>query len=69
MEIIKERLKKRGMDAEDIERRLSFQISLERKEKMADYVIDNSGTEGQIEEQIDLFLKRITETGGSGRCI
>ncbi len=60
MDTIRERLKKRGMDPDDIERRLSFQISLEVKEKMADYIIDNNGTENRLEEQIDRLLEKVT---------
>ncbi|MGD0228981.1 MAG: dephospho-CoA kinase [Syntrophorhabdales bacterium] len=60
MDTIRERLKKRGMDARDIETRLSFQIPLKVKEKMADYVIDNSGTEDRLEEQVDALLEKIT---------
>ena len=61
MDTIRERLKKRGMDPDDIERRLSFQISLEVKEKMADYIIDNNGTEDRLEEQVDGLLEKITK--------
>ena len=61
MDTIRERLKKRGMDPDDIERRLSFQISLEAKEKMADYIIDNNGTEDRLEEQVDELLEEITK--------
>jgi dephospho-CoA kinase len=61
METIRERLKKRGMEPDDIERRLSFQLSLEVKEKMADYLIDNNGTENRLEEQVDGLLEKITK--------
>ena len=58
MDTIRERLKKRGMDPDDIERRLSFQISLEAKEKMADYIIDNNGTEDRLENRLTSSSKR-----------
>ncbi len=61
MATIRERLKKRGMDPDDIERRLSFQISLEVKEKMADYLIDNNGTEDRLEGEVDGLLEKITK--------
>jgi len=61
MDTIRERLKARGMDPDDIERRLSFQLSLEVKEKMADYLIDNNGTENRLEEQVDGLLEKITK--------
>jgi dephospho-CoA kinase len=60
MDTIRERLKKRGMDPEDIERRLSFQIPLEVKAKMADYIIDNNGTEDRLEAQVEGLLEKIT---------
>jgi len=60
MDTIRERLKKRGMDTEDIERRLSFQIPLAAKAKMADYIIDNNGTEDRLGAQIDSLLEKIT---------
>ncbi len=61
MDTIRERLRKRGMDPDDIERRLSFQISLEAKEKMTDYIIDNNGTEDRLVEQVDELLEEITK--------
>jgi dephospho-CoA kinase len=61
MDTIGERLKKRGMDPDDIERRLSFQIPLEAKEKMADYLIDNNGTEDRLGEEVDGLLEKITK--------
>ncbi|OPY71018.1 MAG: Dephospho-CoA kinase [Syntrophorhabdaceae bacterium PtaU1.Bin034] len=69
MDIIKERLKKRGMDADDIERRLSFQVPLEQKEKMADYVIDNNGTEDQLKVQVDSLHEKITKWEVNTTCI
>jgi dephospho-CoA kinase len=59
METIKERLKKRGMTMDDAERRLSFQIPLKEKEQMADYVIDNNGTEYYLEGQVDSLFTTI----------
>jgi dephospho-CoA kinase len=60
-DVIRERLKKRGMRSEDMERRISFQIPLEEKEKKADYVIDNNGTENQLAHQVDSLVKKITK--------
>ncbi|MCX8110025.1 MAG: dephospho-CoA kinase [Syntrophorhabdaceae bacterium] len=57
--IIKERLKLRGMDEEDIDRRTSCQIPLKEKEKQADYVLYNNGTEKDLEVQIELLIDRI----------
>jgi dephospho-CoA kinase len=69
MDVIRERLVKRGMDPDDIERRLSFQMPLEAKKKMAHYVIDNSGTEDMLEAQIDALLEKITKQEVIIRCI
>jgi dephospho-CoA kinase len=61
MDIIRERLKKRGMKSEDIERRISFQIPIEEKEKKADCVIDNNGAENRLEGQVDSLVQKITK--------
>ena len=60
METIKRRLEKRGMQADDVERRLSFQIPLAQKVASADYVINNNGTEEELEREVSLFLERLT---------
>jgi dephospho-CoA kinase len=60
METIKKRLKKRGMQADDVERRLSFQIPLSQKIASADYVINNNGTEEELQAQVGLFLEKLT---------
>ena len=60
MDTIRERLKERGMTAEDVERRLSFQIPLEAKARKADYIIDNNGTEDRLEAEVDGLLEKIT---------
>jgi dephospho-CoA kinase len=59
METIRQRLKLRGMEADDVERRLSFQISLGEKAARADYVINNNGTEEALTREVDLFLERL----------
>ena len=60
-DLIRERLEKRGMKADDVERRLSFQIPLKEKEGKADYVINNNGAEDRLGEQIDSLVQRITK--------
>jgi dephospho-CoA kinase len=60
MEAIKIRLKKRGMQADDVERRLSFQIPLSQKTASADYVINNNGTEEELQGEVSLFLEKLT---------
>jgi dephospho-CoA kinase len=69
MDIVRERLKKRGMDGDDIERRISFQIPLEEKERLADLVIDNNGTEDHLGRQIDVLLEKITKWEEGRTCI
>ncbi|MGA3173091.1 MAG: dephospho-CoA kinase [Syntrophorhabdales bacterium] len=69
METIRERLRERGMEPGDIERRLSFQIPLEAKKKKADCIIDNSGTEDRLEAQIDALIDKITKQEVIIRCI
>ena len=61
MEVIKERLKRRGMEVDDMERRLLFQMPLEEKTRKADYVIDNSGSEDGLGRQIDSLMEEITK--------
>jgi dephospho-CoA kinase len=60
MEIIRQRLMERGMQADDVERRLSFQIPLAQKVAAADYVINNNGTEEDLKKEVDLFLEKLT---------
>ncbi len=58
---IKERLKIRGMDETDIERRTSCQIPLKEKERLADYVLYNNGTEKDLDKEIIKLMNRIRE--------
>ncbi len=58
-EITTERLKKRGMGEEDIKRRTAIQISLAKKEKMADFVIYNNNTIEELKKEVDKLLERI----------
>ncbi len=60
IEIIKRRLEERGMQADDVERRLSFQMPLAEKVADADYVINNNGTEDELKEEADRFLEKLT---------
>jgi dephospho-CoA kinase len=60
MQTIKRRLKKRGMQADDVARRLSFQIPLSQKAASADYVINNNGTEEELQAEVGLFLEKLT---------
>lgn len=60
METIRQRLIERGMQADDVERRLSFQIPLAQKVAAADYVINNNGTEEELKKEVDIFLEKLT---------
>jgi len=69
MDTIKERLRLRGMDEEDVNRRLPHQIPLTEKEKMADYVLYNNGSEEDLTKEIKALLLRIKEWEVSAPCI
>jgi dephospho-CoA kinase len=55
------RLKLRGMTDDDVERRLQFQISLAEKEKMADHVVRNDGTRGDLEREVEVLLQKMKQ--------
>jgi len=61
MDKIRERLKLRGMDEEDTDRRLPHQIPLADKEKMADYILFNNGLEEDLRKELKTLLLRIKE--------
>jgi len=65
---IKERLRLRGMDEEDVNRRLPHQIPLTEKEKMADYVLYNNGPEEDLKKEISALLLRIKEWEVRASC-
>lgn len=52
-------LKRKGMSGEDARRRLKTQISIEKKKKWADYVIDNSGSLLATQIQVEKCLSRL----------
>lgn len=43
----------RGLDREDVERRMQMQASREERLALADYVIDNSGSLGELKAAVD----------------
>jgi dephospho-CoA kinase len=63
-----ERLKQRGITPDEARRRLSFQIPLSEKELRADYVVDNNGTEEQLENRIDSLLEMIRKWEVNGHA-
>lgn len=58
-----ERLVARGMSADDARRRMAAQATDEERRKVADVVLDNSGTEADLEVQVDALWERITARG------
>lgn len=55
-----ERLVGRGMSVEDARRRMAAQASDEDRRKVADVILDNSGSEEQLEAQIDSLWSQLT---------
>jgi dephospho-CoA kinase len=47
------RLVERGMDEADVRARMAAQMPLEEKVAVADVVVDNDGTEAELEERVD----------------
>lgn len=68
MDKIKERLKKRGLFEEDIERRIALQIPLNEKEKVADFVIFNNGTKDDLKKETEVLWRRIKEWEVRAKC-
>jgi dephospho-CoA kinase len=55
-----ERLVARGMSADDARKRMAAQASDEERRKVADVVLDNSGSEEDLEGQIDSLWAQLT---------
>ncbi|OPY03097.1 MAG: Dephospho-CoA kinase [Syntrophorhabdus sp. PtaB.Bin047] len=68
MDVVRKRLKMRGMAPDDIEKRISNQIPLKEKEEAADYVLSNNGTREDLERNIEALLERINEWEVRTRC-
>lgn len=68
MDKIKERLRLRGMEEEDANRRLPHQMPLAEKEKMADHVLYNNGTEEDLKKELRALLLRIKEWEARDLC-
>jgi dephospho-CoA kinase len=54
-----ERLLQRGMSAEDARRRIAAQMPIDQKRKLADEVIDCSGTMRETEQQVEWLLEKL----------
>ena len=57
-----ERLVDRGMSPDDARRRMAAQASDADRRKVADVVIDNSGSEDDLERQIDALWAQLTSS-------
>lgn len=68
MDVIRQRLKIRGMEPQDIEKRISHQIPLGEKAEVADYVLLNNGTREDLDREIDKLMERIDEWEVRTQC-
>jgi dephospho-CoA kinase len=55
------RMRKRGLKKEEVLLRLSRQLPIELKEKMADYVIRNTGSKKELRQEIKRLMTKIRE--------
>ena len=55
-----ERLVARGMDPDDARRRMAAQAGDAERRKVADVVLDNSGSEADLEAQVEALWDRLT---------
>jgi dephospho-CoA kinase len=62
-----ERLKERGLPAEDAKRRIESQMPAEEKRRIADIVIDCSGTMEETERQVNRLLEKLKQAAAPGR--
>ena len=51
-----------NLTAEEIERHLAAQMSLDEKRKLADYVIENNGTLNELEQKVKALVETIKAT-------
>jgi dephospho-CoA kinase len=56
-----------GLSREEARQALSVQIDLREKAKKADFVIDNSGTPGETQVQVEKVWQELLALAGSGR--
>ena len=60
-EVAKERALKRGVSYEDFERRWNKQMDIEKKRRLADFVVDNSGSLEETEKQVKEIMLKLKE--------
>jgi len=63
---LKRLMERNGYDEEEAMRRIASQMSIEEKKSRADYVIDNSGTFMETEEQVDELVGKLLDKGRRG---
>jgi dephospho-CoA kinase len=64
-----ERLERRGVAREDAERRMAQQATDDERRAVATWVVDNSGSVGDLESQIDAIwheLEAMVDGGNEG---
>jgi dephospho-CoA kinase len=66
--IVEERLKLRGLSAEQISKRMAAQMPLAEKIKRADFVIDNSGTREELKAKSFEVFDQISIQGRGSAC-
>jgi dephospho-CoA kinase len=62
-----ERLKERGLSLEQAQRRIAAQMPMDEKRRLADDVIDCSGSIEQTERQVEALLTRLEQEAGARR--
>ena len=63
---LKERLRRlhaKGFELSDIKRRMKAQWPLERKIRLADFVVNNNGSKSQLKNQIDRIWQQLPHGG------
>jgi dephospho-CoA kinase len=63
---IERQMKRDGCDREEALRRIRAQLPIEEKKRMADCVIDNSGTPEQTERQVRALYATLSATARAG---
>ena len=64
-----ERLTGRGLSREDAQRRIASQMPIDEKRKLADDVIDCSGTIEETEHQVDALIAKLKQLAATPRDI
>ena len=59
VDIRKQRLRNRGMKEDEISKRLDSQVSDTEREKVADFVLINSGTLGELQSEVETLYEKL----------